>query len=141
MAAAKPALRGLITGASSGIGRVLAQQLSEQYTLSVTLIGRKESALKAVADDVAAAGGVAHAVVCDVSNFDQVEAAWKQHVETVGSTDFVVLNAGLNRPGSVHEITEEHFDEVMAVVSRGSEVMCTAFGRSLVWARCKSPLV
>ena len=115
-ASAKPALRGLITGASSGIGRVLTQQLSEKYTLNVTLIGRKESALQAVADEVAAAGGVAHAVVCDVSSFEQVEQAWKQHTASVGGTDFLVLNAGLNRPGKVHEISESHFDDVMAVV-------------------------
>jgi len=115
-ASAKPALRGLITGASSGIGRVLTQQLSQKYTLSVTLIGRKEDALKTVADEVAASGGVAHAVVCDVSSFEAVESAWKQHIASVGGTDFLVLNAGLNRPGKVHEITEEHFDDVMAVV-------------------------
>ena len=61
----------LVTGASSGIGRMMAQTLAEAGA-AVVLIARDQARLKACGDAVRAAGGRAEFLVCDVGNREQL---------------------------------------------------------------------
>jgi len=83
----------LITGASSGIGRLLALRLARAGA-RVVLVARRDDALRAVAAEIAAAGGTAVVLPCDVADRDQVSAAAAQAVRQCGTIDILVNNAG-----------------------------------------------
>jgi len=83
----------LITGASSGIGRLLALRLAREGARAV-LVARRDEALRAVAAEIAGAGGTAVVLPCDVADRDQVFAAAAQAVAQCGTVDILVNNAG-----------------------------------------------
>jgi AhpD family alkylhydroperoxidase len=82
--------RVLITGAARGIGAATARRLHERGA-RVVLAGLEPDLLARVAADC----GDALAVVCDVRDRDQVEAAVESAVEHLGGLDVVVANAGV----------------------------------------------
>jgi len=86
-------IRALVTGASSGIGRVLARRLAEAGA-RVALVARREPALRELAAEIAAAGGEALVLPCDVAERDAVESAARRAAETLGGVDLLVNNAG-----------------------------------------------
>jgi hypothetical protein len=85
--------RVVITGASSGIGRLLALRAVSEGA-HVALVARREDRLHEVADTVRAAGGQAMVVSCDVANREAVFAAAQSIVGQFGHVDVLVNNAG-----------------------------------------------
>jgi short-subunit dehydrogenase len=117
----------LVTGASSGIGREIARELARRG-LGVTLVARRETPLRGLAEELAAAHDIRAAVVpCDLTDPDaRGELVGK--VADLGLTvDVLVNNAGLSTFGPVHradrarELTMVRTD-VEAVVD-----LCTLF--------------
>jgi short-subunit dehydrogenase len=86
-------LTALVTGASSGIGRLLALRLAREGA-HVALVARREDQLREVADEISAAGGEAVVLPCDVADREQVFAAAQQAVDHFGAIDLLVNNAG-----------------------------------------------
>ena len=84
----------LITGASRGIGAATAQHLAS-LDANVVLIARSNDALKELAKEI---GPKAKAMVCDVSDLNQVNAVVNASVETFGSLDILINNAGILGP-------------------------------------------
>ncbi len=87
----------LVTGASRGIGAATAEVLAERGA-KVAVSGRTVSDLERVAAGIAAAGGKALVVPCDVLDQGQVEAMVKRVVGEWGRLDVLVNNAGLGTP-------------------------------------------
>lgn len=83
----------LITGASSGIGRLLALRMAEKGA-RVALVARRQDQLEEVAEEIRAGGGEAVALACDVGDRERVMAASQRAVEALGSIDVLVNNAG-----------------------------------------------
>lgn len=100
----------VITGASSGIGAALARRLGRR-SFRVVLGARRPDALRAVA----AEAGTARAVVVDVTRRADVERLRDEALAHFGSIDVWVNNAGRGINAPVLELTEEQFDEMMAV--------------------------
>jgi short-subunit dehydrogenase len=101
----------VITGASGGIGAELARQLgAEGYKL--VLAARRENELGKVAGQCASE---AVTVVCDVSRRGDVEILKAAALERMGRIDIWVNNAGRGVNRSVLNLTEEEFDEIVAV--------------------------
>lgn len=80
----------IITGASRGIGRALAEHIAERGGL-LGLLARDEASLAEVASEIPTE---AVAIGCDVTNADQVAAAFRKVAERFGGIDVVVANAG-----------------------------------------------
>jgi NADP-dependent 3-hydroxy acid dehydrogenase YdfG len=102
---AKPELSGrtaVVTGASSGIGRAIAERLGGAGA-SVVLAGRTETAMKESADRIAAGGGSASVVTGDVRDPSTVQGLVDRAVETTGRLDIMVNNAGLSHPEPILE--------------------------------------
>jgi NAD(P)-dependent dehydrogenase (short-subunit alcohol dehydrogenase family) len=85
----------LITGGSSGIGRAVALRLAG-HGARVALAARTESALCAVAGEVAAGGGEALAVPADVTDAEQCRRAVEATVERFGTLDVLICSAGVS---------------------------------------------
>ncbi|MDH3665567.1 MAG: SDR family oxidoreductase [Paracoccaceae bacterium] len=102
----------LVTGAGSGIGRASALALIADGW-QVALVGRRAEALDETVG-MAADPGRALAVPCDISDADQVEAAFARTVEAFGRLDLLFNNAGSGTPAK--PIDENTLDEWHMVV-------------------------
>ena len=105
----------LVTGASRGIGAAIATSLAQAG--AAVAINYLESAAKAdeLARQLAQAGHRTLAVKCDVSKAQDV-ARMVQRVEAeLGSTDILVNNVGIAIRRSIDELSEEDFDQTIAV--------------------------
>ncbi|HEY8155827.1 MAG TPA: SDR family oxidoreductase [Myxococcota bacterium] len=84
----------LVTGASSGVGRLLAIRLAREGARAVALVARREAQLGEVAREVEALGARALALPCDVGDRAAVLATAKTALAELGSIDLLVNNAG-----------------------------------------------
>ncbi|WP_313822141.1 SDR family NAD(P)-dependent oxidoreductase [Citricoccus sp.] len=84
----------LITGGASGIGRATVRRCAEKGA-TVVVADLNLAGAQSVADEVAAAGGTAHAVDVDVSDFAAVERAVQSAVDAFGRLDGIFNNAGI----------------------------------------------
>src|SRR5262249_47907340 len=84
----------ILTGASSGIGRALAQQLARDG-FRMGLLARRAGELQSLAEEIRAAGGVAEHEVADVVDRPALVAAIHRLAEKLGPVDLLVANAGM----------------------------------------------
>jgi NADP-dependent 3-hydroxy acid dehydrogenase YdfG len=102
---ATPSLAGktaIVTGASSGIGRAIAESLGAAGA-HVFLAGRTRDAMDASCTRIAAAGGAGTAIVLDVREPAQVRSLVERAVRETGRLDVMVNNAGLSHPAPIIE--------------------------------------
>ncbi|MGZ4483492.1 MAG: SDR family oxidoreductase [Nocardioidaceae bacterium] len=83
----------VITGASSGIGRVTAYKVAQAGGIPV-LVARGKDKLEDARAEIEAAGGTAHVYACDLSDLEAIDALCEQLRNDLDSVDFVVNNAG-----------------------------------------------
>jgi NADP-dependent 3-hydroxy acid dehydrogenase YdfG len=96
----------LITGASSGIGAATAR-LAVHAGDRVVLAARRKEALDGLVGELGAER--AHAVACDVTEWDQVEAAAAAALERFGRIDVVFANAGFGATRGFTQESVEHW--------------------------------
>jgi short-subunit dehydrogenase len=96
----------VITGASSGIGLATAL-LAAKKGAKVVLAARSDDTLESVARDIAAHGGDAVAVHCDVRSRADVERLARAAVESFGRIDTWVNDAGVSIYGRLDEVADE----------------------------------
>lgn len=104
----------VITGASQGIGRAIAERLARQG-FDLALLARREDALRGVADALSDTGARVSVHPCDVADGTAVEAAVAGALEVHGRIDALVNNAGITRDGLLVRMKPEQWREVMAV--------------------------
>jgi 3-oxoacyl-[acyl-carrier protein] reductase len=113
----------LVTGASRGIGRVIAETLAAAGA-TVVVGARDATRLDDVVRAVAAAGGRAEAVALDVADKASVEAAMGGLLGRHGRLDVLVNNAGITRDNLVLRMKAEEWGEVLATNLTGA-FFCT----------------
>jgi 3-oxoacyl-[acyl-carrier protein] reductase len=102
----------IVTGASRGIGKAIAQQLARQGA-HVVAAARGENA-RAVADEIAAGGGRAEAVTLEVTEAGSAERIVSDTMERHGRVDVLVSNAGIARDQLMLRMKREDWDAVLA---------------------------
>ncbi|MFI0990551.1 SDR family NAD(P)-dependent oxidoreductase [Streptomyces exfoliatus] len=108
-----------VTGASSGMGLAAARAFAEAGA-AVALADIDEDAVNTAVKDLTDAGHKAFALVCDVSDEDQVAAAVDRTVETFGRLDMAYNNAGIMPPPTdAADESAEQFDRVQNINLRG----------------------
>lgn len=86
-------IRAVVTGASSGIGELLAQRLAAEGA-QVALVARRKAELERVAASISDRGGRALVVPADVARRDEVFAAAERILAEFGSVELLINNAG-----------------------------------------------
>ncbi len=114
----------VVTGANSGIGQAVAMSLAKAGANVVVNYVVNPEAAQAVVDDIAKIGGKAIAVQADVSSEPQVEAMFAKAVETFGTVDICVPNAGLQRDAPIQDMTLAQWQKVMDVNLTG-QFLCS----------------
>jgi NAD(P)-dependent dehydrogenase (short-subunit alcohol dehydrogenase family) len=104
----------IVTGASNGIGRGIAEALAAAGAKTV-LAARRTELLEEVAAGIRAAGGTALPVTTDVTREDQVVRLFKTARETYGRVDVLVNNAGVPTHVPIEDITLDYWREVLDV--------------------------
>ena len=94
----------LISGASSGIGEALAVAIASRGA-RVGLIARRRAELERISRDIASLGGAAAVFECDVSDEHSVQSAVGRFLETFGTPDIVIANAGIGGKAKLVEET------------------------------------
>jgi NAD(P)-dependent dehydrogenase (short-subunit alcohol dehydrogenase family) len=123
----------LITGASSGLGRRFARVLAAEGA-NVVLAARRIDRLRALAEEIKAAGGQAIALAMDVTDEASVVAGYDAAEAAFGVVDTVIANAGMNSRGLATEVSAEEFDTVMAVNVRGPFLTAREGARRMIAA-------
>jgi 3-oxoacyl-[acyl-carrier protein] reductase len=118
----------LVTGASRGIGRAIATELSSTHNVVGTYRGRRDMA-ESLASET---GAVIHA--CDVSRREDRAALVKFVTTKFGRVDLLVNNAGMapRERRDILEATEESFDDVVATNLKGPYFLTQMIARDMI---------
>ena len=116
----------LVTGASRGIGAVIACRLAEAGAkVGVNYLSSKEPA-EAIVAKITNAGGEAILVEGDVAEEDVAKSAVQRMLDQWNRIDILINNAGINRDRLLLRMKSEDWDEVLQVNLRGA-FLCTRF--------------
>ncbi|ADB50763.1 SDR family NAD(P)-dependent oxidoreductase [Conexibacter woesei] len=122
----------IVTGASRGIGRGVAERLAAAGA-DLALAGRSAEALEQAARELRAVHGVrALAIPADVTSETSVEALVARTLEQLGGLHVLVNNSGIAVEGPFLDQSLDDFDRVLATNLRGVALCCRAAGRHLV---------
>jgi 3-oxoacyl-[acyl-carrier protein] reductase len=103
----------LVTGASRGIGRAIALALAHSGA-KVACSARDEAKLADLVKEIEAAGGVAAAFPCDVTDAEAAAALVERVVETWGELSILVNNAGVTRDTLVPRMSDDDWHQVIS---------------------------
>ena len=125
----------LVTGASRGIGRAIALELSRQGArVAVNYVASAEAAAGVVAE-IGSAGGEGFALQGDVSSPDEAAGIVKATADRFGAIDILVNNAGITRDMLLMRMSEEDWDAVHNTNLRGAFLVTKAAMRPMLRAR------
>ncbi len=104
----------LVTGASSGLGRGLAEALARDGW-GVGLAARRRELLVDVTEGIRKNGGSAWPLHCDVGDRSSVENAVRELEEKLGEVDLLVANAGISEDTSVRAFDASQIERIFRV--------------------------
>ncbi len=125
----------LVTGASRGIGRAIAEGLAaDGFDLALVYAGNEAAAAEAVSA-CEAAGATAHAYRCDVSDAEAVKQTVDAVLSDFGGVWALVNNAGVTRDGLLVRMSDEDFARVLDVNLKGAFHTIRALSRAFMRQR------
>jgi 3-oxoacyl-[acyl-carrier protein] reductase len=110
----------IVTGASAGIGRAIAERLAQEGATVVVNYGKSADKAKAVVAGIESKGGKAVAVQADISKIADVRRLVRETVQRFGQLDILVNNAGMAFFKPLVETTEQEFDDIFALNAKGA---------------------
>ncbi|MDD9893810.1 MAG: SDR family NAD(P)-dependent oxidoreductase, partial [Gammaproteobacteria bacterium] len=114
----------IVTGSSRGIGEATAKQMASAGA-AVVVCSRKLEACESVVAEIAAAGGEAVAMACNIDDKESLQALVDQTIARYGRLDTVVCNAAVNpHYGSMSDIGDEAYNKTLNANVRGTHWLC-----------------
>jgi NADP-dependent 3-hydroxy acid dehydrogenase YdfG len=120
----------VVTGASSGIGRAIAEAFGAEHA-HVVLAGRSLGPMEESAGRISAAGGTAEAHVVNVRVPSEVSELVAQAASSTGRLDVMVNNAGVSYPEAISSADPEHWREMLETNVLGLLAGCQAAVRAM----------
>lgn len=108
----------VITGAGSGIGKAIAERFAERKA-KVFLLDLNAEALEETTRKIAAAGGDASALRCNVADQQEVTSVFQEIIQQAGRVDILVNSAGIAHIGRLDTTTEADFERIFNVNVKG----------------------
>lgn len=121
----------LVSGASRGIGRAIAQGFCERGA-PVVITGREAATLERTAAELSAGGGSVVPQVCDVADDQAIARLVEAVLQRFGRIDVLVNVAGVNRRKPAEALTTEDYDFVVDINLRGPFLLSQAVGRHML---------
>lgn len=109
----------LVTGSGRGIGASMAQELGRRGAKVIVNYANSSEAANKVVDAIKKNGGEAIALQADVGEVSQTIKLMDQAVEHFGQLDIVCSNSGVVSFGHLKDVSEEEYDRVMRINTRG----------------------
>ncbi|HET7293701.1 MAG TPA: SDR family NAD(P)-dependent oxidoreductase [Vicinamibacteria bacterium] len=122
----------LVTGASRGIGRAVARLFGRLGARVAVNYVRDAVAAEETLATIREVGGEAFAVQADVSDHDAAGRLVAATVERFGGLDLLVVNQGIWKRASIHEMTPAQWDETLGVNLRGAYSVCHHAARVMI---------
>ena len=121
----------LVTGGTRGLGKVMAEALAAAGA-SVAAAGRDLAQAQASAEAIEKSTGArAIGVSVEVSRMSDVEGMVKRVLDEFGRIDILVNNAGINIRGSIEELEESEWDQVLDINLKGPWLTSRAVARAM----------
>ncbi|WHY22280.1 SDR family oxidoreductase [Paenibacillus sp. G2S3] len=114
----------LVTGASRGMGREIAENLALHGAKVVVNYASSPSKAEEVVNKIKQKGGEAIAIRADISQVAELEQLFQATLEAYGQIDILVNNAGIMITKPIASITEEDFDKQFAINVKGTFFAC-----------------
>lgn len=114
----------VVTGSSRGIGKAIAWKLAVMGANVVLNGSRSSDAVDMTAEEFRTAGFSVAVAKGDVKNPEDVDAMFKLAVETFGSVDILINNAGITKDTLLIRMSENDWDEVLDTNLKGA-FLCT----------------
>ncbi|HSE58871.1 MAG TPA: SDR family oxidoreductase [Nitrospiraceae bacterium] len=109
----------IVTGASRGIGRAIAERLAQDGASVVVNYTRNADEAKKVVAGIEDKGGRAIAIQADVGRIADVRRLFQEVHQAFGRLDILINNAGIFWPKPLAEVTEREYDEMFSVNAKG----------------------
>jgi NAD(P)-dependent dehydrogenase (short-subunit alcohol dehydrogenase family) len=129
----------LVSGASRGIGRAIAEGFATRGARLV-ITGRAAETIEQAAREICPAGGHVRPKVCDVSDTKAIDRLVAEVIDEFGRIDTLVNCAGVNKRLRVVDFTEELYDFVTDINIKGAFFMAQAVGKHMIRARSGSQI-
>lgn len=130
----------IVTGASRGIGRAIALRFALEGA-RIAVVHLRGDAGGEVADEIKAAGGEAIVVRADTSDSQQVQAMVDESVRQWGTVDILVNNAGICPFKEFLEMSEDLWDQVLAVNLKGYFLCSQAVAKVMIERGVKGRII
>lgn len=110
----------LVTGASRGIGRAIAEELASQGAYVIINYSGNEQAAGEVLNTITKMGKRASLYRCNVGNYEEVKEMIDTIVKEHKTIDIIVNNAGITRDNLLLKMSEQEFDDVITTNLKGA---------------------
>jgi 3-oxoacyl-[acyl-carrier protein] reductase len=114
----------LVTGASRGIGRAIAECLSHDGVAVVVNYASNAAEARKVVAHIESSGGKAMAIQADIGHVSEIVRLFDEAIAHFGKLDILVNNAGIMPVNPVSAVTEAEFDRIFAVNVKGTFFAC-----------------
>jgi 3-oxoacyl-[acyl-carrier protein] reductase len=121
----------LVTGASRGIGRAIAERLAKSGASVVINYAKNTEEAQKAAADIKTGGGNAFAIQADVAQVPEVTRLFDETIAHFGKLDILVNNAGIMFTKPITTTTEADFDRIFAVNVKGTYFACQQAAKRL----------